>query len=96
MGTVMESCPYCPECGGHNGEASTYFGNDGQWLKDEDAREIAKALRRSYEPSNFEKFWGKEDGLSVGPPQPALTPKQAEAELADFVRFCEEGGFNID
>jgi hypothetical protein len=49
QGTELRHCPYGREITEAEKQewSGTYFSNDWQWVTDEDAREMAKALRRA-------------------------------------------------
>jgi hypothetical protein len=57
----------------------TYFSNDGQWVTDDDARNIASALRKALYEEKFER-----DG---DPDWPQY--------VRHFVTFCQNGEFRI-
>ena len=103
MGTLRESCYYCPECGGHDDDPwqGSYSCNEGQWVQDRDARALAKALRHVIDdPISCDKAvtvlrQGSSDPICEFVEAP-VTREDAKTFVAPFAKFCEDGGFNID
>ena len=100
MGTVLDWCPYCPDCGGHSDGNwdGDYSSNEGQFVTDEDARELAKALRRSFDDAvrlplaaRCLLHWDSKTGGS----KEFVSRQDVESFVTPFAEFCEEGGFYI-